>query len=271
MVVSVITINYNNVLGLTRTIDSVLLQKYKDFEFIVIDGGSDDGSVDVIKNNQKDISYWVSEHDRGIYHAMNKGVLAAHGDYCIFMNSGDVFCDENVLLNMQKYLGNVDIVIGRLLNSTTGDIIFPPPQREISLYYLYTGTVTHQSSFIKTDLLRKSPYDEEMRIAADWKFFLMSIIYQDCSVEFVPQMVAYFDMNGLSTSNPIDAWNEKIVLLDKLLPRRVLLDYIYMKQSECLTQSLTSELRIHYKIDKLLFHIGSILLRILNWRYNKVM
>ena len=95
MVVSVITINYNNVLGLTRTIDSVLLQKYKDFEFIIIDGGSDDGSVDVIKNFQKNISYWVSEHDRGIYHAMNKGVLAAHGDYCVFKVS-HVFGDGQI-------------------------------------------------------------------------------------------------------------------------------------------------------------------------------
>ena len=97
MLFSVITINYNNCEGLQRTIDSVIGQTFKDFEFIVIDGGSTDGSVDIINKNAASITYWISERDNGIYHAMNKGIAQAHGDYCIFMNSGDCFYNIEVL------------------------------------------------------------------------------------------------------------------------------------------------------------------------------
>lgn len=90
MKVTVITINYNNLQGLKRTIPSVLSQTCNDFEFIVIDGGSTDGSKEYIEL-QNGISQWVSEKDKGIYNAMNKAVSMAHGDYCIFMNSGDHF------------------------------------------------------------------------------------------------------------------------------------------------------------------------------------
>ena len=91
---SVITINYNNREGLNKTIKSVLCQSINDYEYIIIDGGSTDGSVDIINNNANFITYWVSEKDNGIYHAMNKGVAHAHGEYCIFMNSGDIFYNE---------------------------------------------------------------------------------------------------------------------------------------------------------------------------------
>ena len=81
MLLSIITINYNNVIGIAKTIGSVLAQTFKDYEYIIIDGGSDDGSVRVIEDNQDSLSYWISEKDNGIYHAMNKGIQVAHGDY----------------------------------------------------------------------------------------------------------------------------------------------------------------------------------------------
>ena len=89
MKLSVITINFNNRDGLRKTIESVVNQTYNDFEYIIIDGGSTDGSVDVIKEYADRIDYWVSEPDKGIYNAMNKGIDVAKGEYCIFMNSGD--------------------------------------------------------------------------------------------------------------------------------------------------------------------------------------
>ena len=96
MKLSVITINFNNRDGLRKTIESVVKQTYKDFEYIIIDGGSTDGSVDVIKEYADKIDYWVSEPDKGIYNAMNKGIDVAKGEYCIFMNSGDVFFSNDV-------------------------------------------------------------------------------------------------------------------------------------------------------------------------------
>ena len=112
---SIITINYNNKDGLLKTIESVLCQTYKDFEFIVIDGGSTDGSREIIEKYAGHIDYWVSEPDKGIYNAMNKGIKVAHGDYLNFMNSGDYFYNENVLNDTLAYL-NDDIVSGRSVN-----------------------------------------------------------------------------------------------------------------------------------------------------------
>ena len=114
---SVITINFNNGEGLRHTIDSVISQTCHDYEYIIIDGGSTDDSVNVIKLFSDKIDYWVSEKDRGIYHAMNKGVNLAHGQYCIFMNSGDCFYDSSVLEQFKNIGMEEDIIIGKLLSS----------------------------------------------------------------------------------------------------------------------------------------------------------
>ena len=87
MRISIITINYNNLNGLKNTIKSVLDQSFFDFEFIVIDGGSTDGSKGYIELNSAKINYWVSESDRGVYHAMNKGLSKVTGEFCLFLNS----------------------------------------------------------------------------------------------------------------------------------------------------------------------------------------
>ena len=108
---SIITINYNNADGLRRTIESVVSQTFDDYEYVIIDGGSTDGSVDVIKEYENKISYWVSEKDGGIYNAMNKGVKASNGEYLIFMNSGDVFYRDKVLEDIMPYLLTVIIAL----------------------------------------------------------------------------------------------------------------------------------------------------------------
>jgi glycosyltransferase involved in cell wall biosynthesis len=260
MFFSIITINYNDKSGLRRTIESVASQTYVDYEYIIIDGGSTDGSVDVIKEFAPDIDCWVSEKDRGIYHAMNKGVLQAHGDYCLFLNSGDAFYDKSVLEHIAEKGLKEDIIVGKLV-SFTNDYLFNPPSRLISLYYLYSGTVPHQSSFIKTDLLRQYPYDEQLKIVSDWKFFVQAIVLHNCSVRYIDEIVARFDTNGVSTTNPDKMWKEKEQVLAELFPPRVLADYQHMKASECLTQTLTPRLRQHYTIDKILYHIGKFFLK----------
>ena len=97
MKLSIITINYNNLAGLQKTIESVVSQTFRDFEWIVIDGGSVDGSRELIERYANSFSYWVSEPDKGIYNAMNKGIVVAKGDYLLFLNSGDWLCDEMAL------------------------------------------------------------------------------------------------------------------------------------------------------------------------------
>lgn len=259
---SIITINYNNQAGLRRTIESIIGQTFSDFEFLVIDGGSTDGSVDIIKKYNASISYWVSERDNGIYHAMNKGVAQAHGDYCIFMNSGDCFYNNTVLEKMKSVVSNEDIIIGKVSVDKPGVIISPPPKGELTFYYLYSGSIPHQGSFIRTNLLRKYPYDETLKISSDWKFFVQTIILNNCSFRFVDEYVAQYDLGGFSTNNPELMREEKNRVLNDLFPPRVIDDYKKMKASECLTQTLTPMLRNNYGIDKVLFRIGAFLLKL---------
>jgi hypothetical protein len=256
---SVITINYNNCQGLRRTMESVVGQTCADYEYIVIDGGSDDGSAEVVAAYSDRLAYWVSEKDRGIYHAMNKGVAQAHGDYCLFLNSGDCLADNTVLERIAHSGSDDDILVGRVF-SQDGAELFMPPQREISLYYLYSGTLPHQGTFIKTTLLLQTPYDEQLKIVSDWKFFVQVIILQQCSVCFLNEKVAVFDTWGLSTSHPQQVWKEKQQVLSELFPPRVLSDYRQLKASECMTQQLTPLLRKNYGIDRLLYRLGTFLL-----------
>lgn len=262
MLFSVITINYNNCEGLQRTIESVIGQTYKDYEFLVIDGGSTDGSVEIIKKNAESISYWVSERDNGIYHAMNKGVAQAHGDYCIFMNSGDCFFNNNVLNIIKSANSNDDIIIGKVSVNKPGVIISPPPKGELTFYHLYSGSIPHQGSFIRTELLRKYPYDENLRISSDWKFFVQTMIIDNCSVRFVDEYIAIYDLNGFSSDNPKLMREEKESVLKELFPPRVLEDFRMIKASECLTQTLTPQLRNNFAIDKILYRIGTFLLKL---------
>lgn len=257
---SVITINFNNRDGLEKTIESVLCQTCKDYEFIVIDGGSTDGSKELIERHAGSFSYWVSEPDRGIYHAMNKGIASASGDYCIFMNSGDCFYDENVLGRFLHY--DEDILVGKVAGSDGNTELFTPPERELSLFFLYSATIGHQGAFIRLTLQRSHLYDETLKIVADWKFFLQATVLDGCSLRFVPEWVCRFDTNGISTSNPERMWAEKETVLKELLPERILSDYRRMKSSECITQMYLPYLRKHYTVDRLISGLLNFLSRL---------
>ena len=152
MLFSVITINYNNREGLRKTIESVKGQSFDDYEYIIIDGGSLDGSKDILMENDSYISYWVSEKDDGIYHAMNKGVANARGSYCIFMNSGDSFYTRDVLERVAALDLKDDIFVGDVVSNTDGKVIPTKSIRELSLYHLFSASIPHQASFIRTVL-----------------------------------------------------------------------------------------------------------------------
>lgn len=259
---SVITINYNNCKGLHQTIDSVLGQTFQDFEYIIIDGGSTDGSVEILKEYGDKIHFWVSESDNGIYNAMNKGVAQAHGEYCIFMNSGDCFYNCQVLSRIYHYYSNEDIIVGKVAIDNSDSIISPPPKGEFTMYHLYSGSIPHQGSFIRTELLRKYPYDEELKIASDWKFFVQTLILDNSSIRYVDVFVARYDTGGIGLSHPELMKREKDEYLKEILPHRVIRDYELMKDSECLTQSLTPFLRKYYRIDKLMYRLGLLLLKL---------
>lgn len=224
MKISIITINWNNYAGLKKTIDSVASQSVSPFEFIVIDGASSDGSANLIREYSDKISYSVSEPDKGIYNAMNKGVAAAHGDYCLFLNSGDTLCSPEVLALVQDSGVRADVVCGNAM------ILENPPRRkmapeEITLRFLYGTALCHQAVLIKTELLRKHPYDETLRIVADRKFFLQCLILDACSYEAVNIDICNYDISGFSAKNRFASEQEWQTAMQSLIPGRILTDY----------------------------------------------
>ena len=219
MKLSVITINFNNRDGLRKTIESVVNQTYKDFEYIVIDGGSTDGSVDVIKEYTDRIDYWVSEPDKGIYNAMNKGIDVAKGEYCNFMNSGDIYYNANVLSEMNKFMSGVDIVYGRSVYSD-GTPTLKRQDRIPDIIHFISDTISHQASFISTTLLRKYHYDENLRIVSDWKFFIQAFVLEKCRYKNICKVINIQERNGISAC--IDLMeNERTLVLNELFPQYV--------------------------------------------------
>lgn len=220
--ISVITINYNNKNGLEETIKSVISQTYSLLEYIIIDGGSTDGSLDVIKKYNDKINYWISESDKGIYNAMNKGIIQAHGEYCIFMNSGDCFYDKDVLRNVFLEIQQADIITG-ITQLKTKPIQFWYPPKEISFKWFHMASISHQASFIRTNLLIENPYNENFRIVSDWVFFMQTLIINNCTYKPIQTIICIFDMEGISNTKSFE--KERQLAFQQMFPTRILIDY----------------------------------------------
>ena len=224
MKLSVITINYNNRDGMRQTIESVVGQTFRDFEYIVIDGGSTDGSVDVIKEYADKIDYWVSEKDKGIYNAMNKGVAVAHGEYTQFLNSGDYLCDKDVLEKVFAHNFTEDIVCGNIITLKGGGMIAP---ESVTMEYFIKGSLPHPSAFIKRELFDTHLYDEQYKISGDWEFFIYHLIIKNASYKSINLNVTVFDTNGISSTTKKEFHDSSLKerVIKTILPPRVLDDY----------------------------------------------
>lgn len=207
MKLSIITINRNNAEGLRKTIESVAAQTLDDFEYIVIDGASTDGSVDVIKQYEDKITYWVSEPDKGIYNAMNKGIVKAHGEYLQFLNSGDYLMNENVLESAFAYNFDADIVYGEqncIKNNVVHKGVYIEPQYLTFLTYL-SATLPHQSTFIKRKLFdRIGLYNEKNKIVSDWEWFAVALFRYNVSLVHIKEIIACYDLSGVSNDKEME-------------------------------------------------------------------
>ncbi|WP_347159310.1 glycosyltransferase family 2 protein [Pontibacter chitinilyticus] len=201
MKLSIITINYNNACGLEKTFDSVFSQSFKEFEYIVIDGGSSDGSAEIIREYTERLSYWVSEKDKGIYNAMNKGVTKASSDYLFFLNSGDFLIDPDIMYSMLKYLDGTDIVYGNLLIQESDKQWEKKYPASPTFDYFIKHTIPHSGgAFIKKSLFDKvGLYDERLKISSDWKFYVEAICKQNASIKYVDKAVSVFAFDGISS------------------------------------------------------------------------
>lgn len=201
MKLSIITINYNNCDGLQKTIESIVSQSYNDFEWIVIDGGSTDGSRELIEKYAEHISYWVSERDAGVYNAMNKGIKVAKGEYVNFMNSGDCFASSTILEEVFATNQTADVIYGYMMRgSIDGEVnnlsVMKP---NLSWIDLYNDGLPHQSTFIKRSLFDKyGLYDESLKAVSDWKFFVNALVYHNATSEFIPLKISIYEEGGIS-------------------------------------------------------------------------
>jgi glycosyltransferase involved in cell wall biosynthesis len=218
---SIITINRNNSKGLERTIESIVNQSFREYEHIIIDGDSSDESVKIVKKYNDKISYWVSEPDKGVYNAMNKGIKRATGEYCLFLNSGDCFFNNEVLNDAFNSNFSEDIVYGSIVMSN-GDRFEYSNENEISFRYFITCTLPHSCTFIKTVLFEKIGYfNENLKIVSDWEFFLLAICKYNVQIKKIALVIAVFDLNGISSisSNKDLIVQEKNHELSILFPR----------------------------------------------------
>lgn len=215
MKLSIITINYNNCSGLQRTIESVISQTWKDFEWIVVDGGSTDGSLEIIKRYASYFSWWCSEPDKGIYNAMNKGISHAKGEYINFLNSGDCYYNQESLQNVFRDNITPDILYGNSYWGLDKRYVFNSP-KSLTLDYFIEGSLGHAASFIARHLFENMLYDEKYRIVSDWKSWIKWLI-EGKTFKHINVAVSCFDTTGISSTNKkLDAlerdsvWNEML-------------------------------------------------------------
>ncbi|MFT4072392.1 MAG: glycosyltransferase family 2 protein [Dysgonamonadaceae bacterium] len=202
MKLSIITINYNNKVGLQRTFSSVFCQTNKEMEYIVIDGGSVDGSTELIKENQDKISYWVSESDNGIYNAMNKGIRVANGEYLLFLNSGDNLYSENVLQECLSELTGEDVISGNLEIKDENNLqsYWASPEK-VGFSQFILQTICHPCTFIRKDAFEKYGfYDEHLRIVSDWKWFLLAFCKYNLTYKKLDFLISTFYLDGISSA-----------------------------------------------------------------------
>ncbi len=231
MKLSIITINLNNCDGLKRTIDSVVSQSFTDYEWILIDGGSTDGSRELIEQHQNHFAYWCSEPDKGIYNAMNKGIRYAKGDYLQFLNSGDWLCDAITLERCFSYNFNADIVYGNIYLCTEKKLIKHYYPQSLTFRYLIKDTLGHSNTFIKKDVIQETPYDESLKIVSDWKFFLTQAL-KNKKIEYINEFVSCYDTTGISSTNIELLEKERNIVLSTELSPLIRADYETMDKME---------------------------------------
>lgn len=275
MKLSIITITYNNAEGLYRTIQSVQAQTFRDFEHIIVDGGSTDESAEIIrqyadneairlqgykatrqeKNGKADDTLpnrpiasspnrheicWISEKDRGVYDAQNKGICLAQGEYCYFLNAGDTFCNEHVLelifepltFNLSPLTSTPDVLYGNevIVDGAGQRVGIARGLENPSFVDLYNSCMKHQASFIRRSLFDKyGMYDADMRICSDFDWFFRVIAFHnEVTLQYKDVDIAYFENTGLSYHSPKLCAKERQQILDRYMSKRMQRDYLLL-------------------------------------------
>jgi len=208
--VSVITVVLNGVNHIEQTLSSVINQTYKNIEYIVIDGGSSDGTQAVIKKHENQLSFWMSESDHGIYDAMNKGITVAKGNWLFFLGSDDVLFTENTIEDVAYFLKNdLSLVFGNIVYQDQRVI-----KSRLNLFTLLHNTVHHQSAFYNRNLFRTWRYDASFKLISDFELNLKIYLHK-LGYQHIDRIICRCDHRGQSRTNQELAYQETNLIRNK--------------------------------------------------------
>lgn len=237
---SIITVVFNGEKYLEQTINSVISQNIFDLEYIIVDGGSTDGTVDIIKKYHDKIALWVTEPDKGIYDAMNKGVVFAKGEWILFLNAGDVFYSKETLFSIfanRHY--NCSIIYGDTFLKQSKEVIRGP--KVINKNYFFSNTICHQSIFFNRKLFSNvGCFDIDFKILAD-RIFLLKACMLKFKFEYVDELISVYDQDGYSSKN------NAIYLKEQKILRMQYFSFLELVQ---ITVGKIFKLNINYYVKK---------------------
>lgn len=218
--ITIITVVYNDEQNISKTIESVINQSYDNIEFVIIDGGSTDSTLEEINKYINKINVFVSENDLGIYDAMNKGIRVSSGEWLLFLNSGDFFHRNNTLNMISDYIkqsGKSDIIYGDC-NVLSEEINFNFIKKASNITNIKREMIfSHQACFIKRELHNKYNYNIKYKICADYDFLLKSYI-NGAKFYKIPELITTVTNGGLSDMNRIKVFTERLKIKNTLAP-----------------------------------------------------
>lgn len=199
MRLSIITVNKNNKHGLSRTLDSVCIQTFTDWEHIVIDGLSTDGSSELINDYNRHRIIPLIEPDNGIYEAMNKGIALAQGDFCLFLNSGDVLCERDSLEEVAPFINKYDLVYTDILLKQENGLKEYRYPDQITIDYILRYVIPHQASLIRRSLFNRiGQYNTNFKIVSDWLWTVKLFTSMNIQYYHSTSTLTVYDTTGLS-------------------------------------------------------------------------
>ena len=230
--ISIITVTFNSEKTIRDTIESVLSQDYDNIEHVIIDGDSKDNTIEIVRSYGDKISYFISEKDDGIYDAMNKGIKLAEGTWTIFLNSGDIFYDENILLNFSKILEKKDEDVIHADTVVRYENMKYNSSSKIFNHKTHRIPFCHQSSFTKTSILNKNLFNLKYKLSSDFELFLR-LFKQKKKFTKVNMIIAEIESGGLSDTNRFQVLKENFDILktNKMLTlsrSMIIFDFIYL-------------------------------------------
>ena len=253
---SIITICYNEP-DLEKTCESIVNQTWQDFEWIVIDGGSNQETLDIFEKYKYRIDTFISEPDNGRYNAMNKGIKLAKCDYINFLNAGDYYTTKDILHEVISHKLDKDIIYGDINFIKDKKISVETFSKRVNLQYLYSGYIPHPSSFIKKELFEKyGLYDESYKVVADWEKWIVFFILNKCTYKHIDLACTMFNLNGISSTNLELLQKEREIVLNKYFTPKELENFRKEKYNLTLLEQIFSVKNSQDKKHKIITIFG---------------